>query len=1036
MSSASITLASTPAGPVLDAVSAPTGQRTLNADVLPLTHCGCMALSKAGSSTVAFPSVQELPPQQARQRTSAQRPFLPFRRISLPAAPSIRDSLGSIQSFGSTPEEPTLSTQPQSAAPSSSSSPTPFTPPLKQGSGARKSRPVSMQGASRTQMRRRRTETTLGEEKTGKRVKVMNELLETERSYVQGLDLIYEHFLTPLIDSLDTPQPLLTRNELNSIFVNFIDIWNYHHAFFTSLSSADLDAPLAPLLSEHFPYLSLYTPFITAFPDSIAALSTLLTSKPAFATFLKARQADPQCKMLSLRDWLLSVVQRCPRYLLLLKDLISCTEPSTEEYEGLFAVHALVSKITLSLNTSLHSHTQTLTLLAIQRSTPNLPFPLISPGRTLLKRGNLLRVEREQRLREFLLLSDCLIWLSKGGEREWEWGSSRPSNTSAGMKASSPNVPPATPEAQYGSPRNARPPMGPRQRSKSDAELPAQRSMTNSELPEPNGEEKWLFRGKYDLMDMEVITSTVPGPGEERRFDLFGPVESFAVYASNEAERDAWVQAIRSAKSSLLMSLNMTHPNSTLTSSASTTHLRRTLQAFPHHPETLKTSSSTSLDKQGPSLACVAEDRLACFDADITVGYVEGSFAQAVRARQVLVSFLIVLANALKERSQKTFFISEVEDTKSARAARACNDCYESIFPILPSSPNLPSTQSLRTGPSVMQQAGPQSIIRPSAMHMPTLPDIPSYRSLAPEAIEGSPRSPAIRFSGVGGLNRYSFPTTSSSLPSSMPSTLPPATFGIPTKMIPGTEIGDPPELARLSCGTVDTTVSTPTPPMAEHPHQFTLPIPIVHASEPGAPITDHMSSGSPPNGDVRRRSRSSLPALRDSFYKQGGEDLPSDVPGPSHAQVQSQSSANLATRSRRISFAPSSAVHKAPVTIYPQNDETTRFSLVLTGKGTVGRGAGLDVGRGGRTDNESRSSVISSGAAITSRIDGRTESKRKGSKGMMTPLQSTESLLSTTTRSRRSIFDGLETGVAVGKLKKLLGRGKSSGNSVLASPK
>lgn len=54
---------------------------------------------------------------------------------------------------------------------------------------------------------------------------------------------------------------------------------------------------------------------------------------------------------------------------------------------------------------------------------------------------------------------------------------------------------------------------------------------------------------------------------------------------ATEEERDEWSIAIRHAKLSLLISLNAMHPNSTLTSSASTHHLRRSLQALPHSPE-------------------------------------------------------------------------------------------------------------------------------------------------------------------------------------------------------------------------------------------------------------------------------------------------------------------------------------------------------------------------------------------------------------------------------------------------------------------
>ena len=94
--------------------------------------------------------------------------------------------------------------------------------------------------------------------------------------------------------------------------------------------------------------------------------------------------------------------------------------------------------VTLSLNTSLHIHAQTLSLLALQRATPNLPLKLISPGRTLLKRGSLYQVERGSApvQREFLLFSDCLLWLapieSHSWDWDWSWSGSGISQNSAG----------------------------------------------------------------------------------------------------------------------------------------------------------------------------------------------------------------------------------------------------------------------------------------------------------------------------------------------------------------------------------------------------------------------------------------------------------------------------------------------------------------------------------------------------------------------------------------------------------------------------
>ena len=137
-----------------------------------------------------------------------------------------------------------------------------------------------------------------------------------------------------------------------SVFSNFIDIWNLHRSIYSSLT--DILSPslqirtnppsLAPVLISHFPYLSLYTPFITNFPEVMAKLLELQVSNERFGDFVREREVAPKCAKLKLRDWMLTIVQRCPRYLLLLKDLIGCTDPEDPEYASLVAAHSQLSK--------------------------------------------------------------------------------------------------------------------------------------------------------------------------------------------------------------------------------------------------------------------------------------------------------------------------------------------------------------------------------------------------------------------------------------------------------------------------------------------------------------------------------------------------------------------------------------------------------------------------------------------------------------------------------------------------------------------
>jgi len=158
-----------------------------------------------------------------------------------------------------------------------------------------------------------------------------------------GLEIV-SVIIQSIEDMYNSGQVLLhSFSEVNYSFFSSL------HSLLSPFSSASTPPPVSPVLVSHFPYLSLYTPFITSFNTTVTALTNMLSpSSPSynqpFASFITAQETDPRCRKLKLRDWFLTIVQRCPRYLLLLKDLLQCTDPEDTEYEQLTAVHTLVSK--------------------------------------------------------------------------------------------------------------------------------------------------------------------------------------------------------------------------------------------------------------------------------------------------------------------------------------------------------------------------------------------------------------------------------------------------------------------------------------------------------------------------------------------------------------------------------------------------------------------------------------------------------------------------------------------------------------------
>lgn len=194
----------------------------------------------------------------------------------------------------------------------------------------------------------------------------------------------------------------------------------------------------------------------------------------------------------------------------------------------------------MSLNTSLHTHAQTLSLLALQRNTANLPFQLISPGRTFLKRASLLQLEGSTpREREFLLFSDCLIWLASADgdvfSDKWSASASPSAYHGAGPASSS-----STPDLLRGRTRSGddqflcqllQSSEGVKKRQ-SMLQLRLNASPRKKRQASSGVDDRWVYKGHVELVDLEVVVST-PATEDtpQRGFELLSPHQSFAVYA-------------------------------------------------------------------------------------------------------------------------------------------------------------------------------------------------------------------------------------------------------------------------------------------------------------------------------------------------------------------------------------------------------------------------------------------------------------------------------------------------------------------------
>ena len=158
--------------------------------------------------------------------------------------------------------------------------------------------------------------------------------------------------------------------------------------------------------------------------------------------------------------------------------------------------------------------------------------------------------------REFLLFSDCLLWLAPvdSSAHSWDWDWSWSGSGSGGISHSTQNSPSASDSKM--STTEAVSMI--RTRSKSEAEISSLKDDLGSAAdstpvtphksdrrkshyyavppPPPNmmkrhgsNDDKFVYKGRVDLVDLEVVVGSALE--DERRFEVLSPEGSFVVYA-------------------------------------------------------------------------------------------------------------------------------------------------------------------------------------------------------------------------------------------------------------------------------------------------------------------------------------------------------------------------------------------------------------------------------------------------------------------------------------------------------------------------
>ncbi|XP_039593690.1 pleckstrin homology domain-containing family G member 1 isoform X1 [Polypterus senegalus] len=240
--------------------------------------------------------------------------------------------------------------------------------------------------------------------------RVVQEILDTERTYVEDLRSIVQDYLDCITDH---GRLSLGTEERAALFGNIREIYHFNSDLLQDLENCKAD-PVA--IAECFVAKSedfhIYTQYCTNYPSSVAVLTDCMRNK-ALAKFFRDRQEALQ-HCLPLGSYLLKPVQRILKYHLLLQEIAAHLDKDTEAYEVVQDAIETMQRVAWHINDMKRKHEHAVRLQEIQSLLANWKGPdLISYGELVLE--GTFRIQRAKNERT-LFLFDKLLLITKKRE--------------------------------------------------------------------------------------------------------------------------------------------------------------------------------------------------------------------------------------------------------------------------------------------------------------------------------------------------------------------------------------------------------------------------------------------------------------------------------------------------------------------------------------------------------------------------------------------------------------------------------------------
>lgn len=260
------------------------------------------------------------------------------------------------------------------------------------------------------------------------RLKILEEILSTEQTYVSALHVCKKVYLDPLRMVADVPKAaIFTHDDLDAIFLNLDVITKVNDKFLEELKAEQANWPhvkyadLFRVFSKQFK--GCYTRYVNNFDAAEAKLRAIRASAEKQDQeknrYLVSTTRHPEAAGKDVTSFLIQPVQRVLRYRLLLADLLKHTPEGHPDQPAVQEAHDRICELAQSFNEDKRTTDDFAKLRDVfgkfvDSEEATLRKEFLSYERKLLKEGSLVKVRLSHRQRRTLFLfNDVLLYAAQ-----------------------------------------------------------------------------------------------------------------------------------------------------------------------------------------------------------------------------------------------------------------------------------------------------------------------------------------------------------------------------------------------------------------------------------------------------------------------------------------------------------------------------------------------------------------------------------------------------------------------------------------------